>query len=468
MTDLQQHFDAIAPKRRAWKKRNYYYHESIEAFFRFLVPENRKVLELGSGTGELLVALKPSYGVGIDISAGMTALAKDAFPNINFRQGNAEDPLTWDIKGTFDYIIMSDLVGHLEDIQKTLENLKDFCSTHTRIIVSYYNFLWEPVLKLAEFFNLKTPTNAGNWLSPEDIENLLLLSGFGTIKEERRLIFPKKVPFLHKIIEFIGSLPLINRLCLSNYIVARPLDENSVPEKSVSVIIPCKNEKGNIENAVKRLPDLGSHTEIIFIDGHSTDGTPDEIRRIMGLFPDKDIKFLNQEGRGKGDAVRKAFEQAQADILMILDADLTVPPEEIPKFYNALASGKGEFINGSRLVYPMEEEAMRFLNMLGNKFFSLVFSWLLSQRIKDTLCGTKVISRENYMAISANRHYFGDFDPFGDFDLLFGASKLNLRIVEIPIRYRARQYGETQISRFKHGLLLMKMCFFAVRKMKIF
>ena len=468
MTDLQQHFDEIAPKRRAWKKRNYYYHESIEAFFRFLVPENRKVLELGSGTGELLVALKPSYGVGIDISAGMTALAKDAFPNINFRQGNAEDPLTWDIKGTFDYIIMSDLVGHLEDIQKTLENLKDFCSTHTRIIVSYYNFLWEPVLKLAEFFNLKTPTNAGNWLSPEDIENLLLLSGFGTIKEERRLIFPKKVPFLHKIIDFIGSLPLINRLCLSNYIVARPLDENSVPEKSVSVIIPCKNEKGNIENAVKRLPDLGSHTEIIFIDGHSTDGTPDEIRRIMGLFPDKDIKFLNQEGRGKGDAVRKAFEQAQADILMILDADLTVPPEEIPKFYNALASGKGEFINGSRLVYPMEEEAMRFLNMLGNKFFSLVFSWLLSQRIKDTLCGTKVISRENYMAIAANRHYFGDFDPFGDFDLLFGASKLNLRIVEIPVRYRARQYGETQISRFKHGLLLMKMCFFAVRKMKIF
>ena len=219
---------------------------------------------------------------------------------------------------------------------------------------------------------------------------------------------------------------------------------------------------------MKRLPDLGSHTEIIFIDGHSTDGTPDEIKRVMGLFPDKDIKFLVQEGRGKGDAVRNAFEQARADILMILDADLTVSPEEIPKFYKALASGKGEFINGSRLVYPMEKEAMRFLNMLGNKFFSLAFSWLLSQRIKDTLCGTKVISRENYMALAANRHYFGDFDPFGDFDLLFGASKLNLRIVEIPVRYRARQYGETQISRFKHGLLLMKMCFFAVRKMKVF
>ena len=468
MTDLQQHFDEIAPKRRTLKKRNYYYHESIEAFFRFLVLENKKVLELGSGTGELLAALKPSYGVGIDISAGMTVLAKDAFPNIDFRQGNAEDPLSWNVKGTFDYIIMSDLVGHLEDIQKTFENLKAFCSNHTRIIVSYYNFLWEPALKLAELFNLKTPTNTGNWLSPEDIENLLFLAGFDTIKEERRLLFPKKIPFLYKIVEFIGSLPLINRLCLINYIIARPLEQKPVPEKSVSVIIPCKNEKGNIENAVKRLPDLGSHTEIIFIDGHSTDGTSEEIRRVMGLFPGRDIKFLAQEGRGKGDAVRKAFGQAQADILIILDADLTVPPEEIPKFYNALASGKGEFINGSRLVYPMEDEAMRFLNMLGNKFFSLSFSWLLGQRIKDTLCGTKVITRENYMAIAENRNYFGDFDPFGDFDLLFGASKLNLRIVEIPVRYRARQYGETQISRFRHGLLLMKMCFFAVRKMKVF
>lgn len=468
MADLQHHFDEIAPKRRAWKKRNYYYHESIEAFFRFLVPENRKVLELGSGTGELLAALKPSHGLGIDISAEMTVLAKGAFPNIDFVQGNAEDPLTWNAKEKFDYIIMSDLVGHLEDIQKTFENLKAFCSSHTRVIVSYYNFLWEPALKLAERFNLKTPTNTGNWLSPEDIENLLFLSGFDTIKEERRLIFPKKIPLLHKIVDFIGSLPLINKLCLINYIVARPLEEKPVPEKSVSVIIPCKNEKGNIENAARRLPDLGSHTEIIFIDGHSTDGTPAEIRRVMGLFPDKDIKFLIQEGSGKGDAVRKAFEQARGDILMILDADLTVPPEELPKFYNALASGKGEFINGSRLVYPMEEEAMRFLNMLGNKFFSLAFSWLLSQRIKDTLCGTKVISRENYMAIAANRHYFGDFDPFGDFDLLFGASKLNLKIIEIPIRYRARQYGESQISRFRHGLLLMKMCFFAIRKLKVF
>jgi len=235
---------------------------------------------------------------------------------------------------------------------------------------------------------------------------------------------------------------------------------------SVTVLIPCRNERGNIEPAVQRTPDLGHHTEIIFVDGHSEDGTPDEIRRVMEKYPQRDIKFMVQDGKGKGDAVRKGFSAATGDILMILDADLTVPPEDLPKFYRAIASGKGEFINGTRLVYPMEDEAMRFLNLLGNKFFSLAFSWLLNQRLKDTLCGTKVISRKNYERLAAGRGYFGDFDPFGDFDLLFGASKLNLKITEVPIRYRAREYGETQISRFRHGLLLLRMCWFAMRKLK--
>jgi glycosyltransferase involved in cell wall biosynthesis len=173
-----------------------------------------------------------------------------------------------------------------------------------------------------------------------------------------------------------------------------------------------------------------------------------------------------QSGRGKGDAVRKGFAIAQGDILMILDADLTVPPEDLPKFFNAITSNKGEFINGSRLVYPMEDEAMMTLNIIGNTFFSWMFTWLLGQRFKDTLCGTKAISNKNYQKLIANRKYFGDFDPFGDFDLIFGAAKLNLKIIEIPIRYQARQYGQTNISRFRHGWLLIKMVLFAMRKIK--
>lgn len=250
--------------------------------------------------------------------------------------------------------------------------------------------------------------------------------------------------------------------------IARPLKDTALPEKkSISVIIPARNEKGNIRNAVKRMPDMGGRTEIIFIEGHSSDGTLDEIKRVCGEYGrELDIKYAVQDGKGKGDAVRKGFAMAQGDILMILDADLTVPPEELPKFYEAIASGKGEFINGSRLVYPMEQEAMRLLNMAGNKFFSLMFSWILGQRLKDTLCGTKVLTKINYEKLIANRSYFGEFDPFGDFDLIFGSSKLNLKIVEIPIRYQAREYGETNISRFRHGWLLLQMTFFGMNKIK--
>jgi glycosyltransferase involved in cell wall biosynthesis len=266
---------------------------------------------------------------------------------------------------------------------------------------------------------------------------------------------------------FVGTLPLIRRLSLRNYLVARPLRNAALNDPSVTVLVPCRNEQGNIENAVKRLPRFCRDIEILYVEGHSSDGTLEEIHRVIALYPDLDIKVLVQDGKGKGDAVRKGFANARGDILMILDADLTVPPEDLAKFYDAIAKGKGEFINGSRLVYPMQDQAMRFLNFLANRTFSWLFTWLLNQRYTDTLCGTKVLSRKNYEILYANRSYFGDFDPFGDFDLIFGATKLNLKVVEIPIRYAAREYGETQISRFRHGWLLLKMVVFAYRKLKI-
>jgi glycosyltransferase involved in cell wall biosynthesis len=248
--------------------------------------------------------------------------------------------------------------------------------------------------------------------------------------------------------------------------VARPIHLREIREFSTTILIPCRNEKGNIEAAIKRIPPFGAHQEIIFVDGHSTDGTREEIERVIKAYPDRDIKLMIQDGQGKGDAVRKGFSVAKGEVLMILDADLTMPPEDLPKFYRALAENHGEFINGCRLVYPMERQAMRFLNLLGNKFFSMMFTWILNQRFKDTLCGTKVLFRKDYEKIQANRDYFGDFDPFGDFDLIFGAIKQNLKVVEVPIRYRERIYGRTNIRRFRHGWLLLKMTLFAYRKIK--
>jgi glycosyltransferase involved in cell wall biosynthesis len=278
---------------------------------------------------------------------------------------------------------------------------------------------------------------------------------------------PKPLLGLGRLINrSLGVLPGVRRLCLRNYLVARSMNYAEQPGLSATVLIPCRNERGNIEAAVQRLPRFCDDLEILFVEGGSEDGTWREIERVIEAYPDLDIKAAQQDGSGKGDAVRKGFAQARGEVLVILDADLTVPPEDIPKFYHALVSGKGEFINGTRLVYPMENQAMRTLNYVANHLFSLAFSWLLNQRFTDTLCGTKVLTKTNYKKIAASRDYFGDFDPFGDFDLIFGATKQNLKVVELPIRYADRTYGETQISRFRHGLLLMRMVVFAFRKLK--
>jgi glycosyltransferase involved in cell wall biosynthesis len=339
-------------------------------------------------------------------------------------------------------------------------------------VITHVNHLWEPVLRLAQRLGLMTPQKRQNWLALADIENLLFLSGFEVIKSGYRLLLPVWVPFVSWIANrLVAKLPGVRKLCLVQYVIARalPRPAAAADEYSVSVVIPCRNERGNIESAVQRTPEMGRATELIFVDGNSTDGTAPEIERVANLYANRrTIRLLHQgDGIGKGDAVRKGFAAAAGDVLMILDADLTVPPEDLPKFYAALATGKGEFINGTRLVYPMERQAMRTLNLVGNKFFSLAFTWLLEQRFRDTLCGTKVLFRRDYEKIVANRHYFGDFDPFGDFDLIFGASRLNLKIVEVPVRYRERTYGTTNISRFRHGWLLLRMCLVAFRKLKL-
>jgi len=463
--ETYKHFDQLAKDREFWLQKNKFYYQDHENYFRFLIPENSRVLEIGCGLGDLLAAVKPARGVGIDISSKMIEIAMERHPELHFKCMDAENFI---LNEKFDAIIISDSIGFFPDIQKVFENLRQCCQKHTRIFISYYNFLWEPVLVFGEKFGFKMPQQTQNWLTPDDIINLLDLAGFDVVKRERRLILPVDIPLITSFCNrFLANIPGIGKLCLSNYIVARMKDPSTkTPDYSVSIVIPARNEKGHIESAVTRLPKFGKHQEIIFIDGHSTDGTPEEIRRVIEKFPDKDIKFMVQEGKGKGDAVRKAFDAATGDILMILDADLTMPPEDLPKFYNAISQDKGEFINGCRMIYPMEDQAMRFLNLLGNKFFAMMFSWLLNQRIRDTLCGTKVLFREDYKRIVEGRSYFGDFDPFGDFDLLFGASKSNLKIVEMPIRYRERVYGTTNISRFSHGWLLLKMTVFAFFKLK--
>jgi len=460
------HWDSVARKWDRWTGWGGAYHRRLEAVYRLLVPPGQRVLELGCGRGDLLAALAPSVGVGVDLSGEMTERARQRHPGLMFIQGDAQ---TVQLDHEFDVIILSDLVNDLWDVQGVLERAEKFIAPRGRVILNCYSRLWEPPLALAEKLGLANPNLRMNWLTVEDISNLLLLAGFETIRCWQEVLWPLGTPFLGDLCNrFLVKLWPLNHLALTNFIIARPRPpwRPDGPEPSVSVIVPARNEAGNIESIFTRVPHMGRSTELIFVEGHPTDGTYEAIDHCIRRRPERRAKLLRQRGTGKGDAVRLGFTHASGDVLMILDADLTVPPEDLPRVYAALRAGQGDFINCVRLVYPMEDQAMRFMNLLGNKFFSFAFSWLLGQPVKDTLCGTKVLWKADYDRIAANRAYFGDFDPFGDFDLLFGAAKLGLKIVELPIRYRERTYGSTNIQRWRHGWLLLKMAFFAAGRIK--
>jgi len=428
--------------------------EDISQFCKFLIPEKASVLVVGSNAGELLPDLKPARSLAIDLGdAGLGA----AFDELEERDEK------------FDFLILVRIVPFLKDIQHTLTRLKRRSHPGTRLVILNPSYLWVPALTALDFLRARPRGQNLSWLSPYDILCLLDLSGYELIRQGSRLLFPFKIPFLAAFLNsFVAKLPLINKLCFTQYYVARPRDPLPIQDHFVSVVVPARNEKGNIEKIVNQMPRVGKQMEIVFGEGNSKDGTFEEIHRVREKYKKEwEIQAVQQTGEGKADAVWKGFGVARGDILMILDADLTTPAEELPKFYEALVTGKGEFVMGSRLVYPLEKDSMRFLNILGNKFFSLLLTWILEVPIKDTLCGTKVLFRRTYDLICRGRSYFGDFDPFGDFDLIFGSAKLQLKILEIPVRYQARSYGQTNIRRFYHAWLLLKTSAFGFQKFKL-
>ncbi|MCS6995129.1 MAG: glycosyltransferase [Anaerolineales bacterium] len=458
------HWNHIARTRPAETFFSREYHRRLREIYQHLVSPGLSVLELGCGRGDLLAALSPARGVGVDFSPAMLEIARQKHPQLTFLQADAHELA---LEETFDVILLSDLVNDVYDVQTLLERIHPLCRPDTRLILNTYSRLHQPTLTLAGKLGFATQLLPQNWLAPEDTENLLRLAGFEVIQRLREILLPLPIPLVRDVCnKILVKLWPFNALAWTNIHIARPAPTETPVEPSVSIIIPARNEAGNIEAAFRRIPKMGRHTELIFVEGHSRDDTYTAIEQAIAAHPEWDAKLFKQCGKGKADAVRLGFEQASGEVLMILDADLTVRPEDLPRFYRALVSGKGEFINGVRLVYPMEEEAMRFLNLVGNKFFSLAFSWLLGQPIKDTLCGTKVLYKRDYERIAANRAYFGEFDPFGDYDLIFGAARQNRKIIDLPIRYQERTYGQTNIHRWRHGLLLLRMVLIAALRLK--
>jgi hypothetical protein len=463
---------SVAPVRERWMERNRYYYRKVRKLLSFLVEPHKKVLSIRCGLGHQLADVNAATGVGVEISEDMSELARLRHPEFQFEVGFPDAPAfraVLEQYGTFDYILFNG-IDDTVDVQAALMNLRKAADRHTRIIVLSYNHLWEPLYRLAEKLGLKVPTVDQNWLSHHDIVNFLELTGYEWLKTYRTILFPKYLPGLSELLNgFCAHLPGLNALCMLQVHVARrrpePVDPNTL---KVSVVIPCKDEQGNIEAAVVRIPKLGAQTEILFCDDQSTDGTADEVRRMQAAHPSRAIRLVPGPGICKSRNVWTGFEHATGDVLMILDADLTTMPEELPHFLELLASGRAEFANGSRLIYPMPTGAMKPANMVGNKLFSIAFSYLLGQRVKDTLCGTKVLWRSDWLRIKPFVDTWGTMDRWGDYDLLFGAAKLNLRILDLPVHYQERLYGSTKMTKvFQNGLIMLRMCFFGFIKLKL-
>ncbi|ACB77259.1 glycosyltransferase [Opitutus terrae] len=466
-TDLAGHFDRVSQHDGKARRVQAGFHRQIAEQLARLIPPGSCVLEAGCGRGDLLRKLKPSRGLGIDISGKMLERARelDPYGECEYRQGEAT---TFQPDGTFDYIVMDYLVGYLPDVQACFENLRRAALARTRLCLTSVNNVWTPALTAGQWVGAVTRQPPSNWLSTKDLINLLELTGWEVVHASTELLLPFRVPVLSGFFNrFLVRLPALRHLGSSVYLVARPRGMAVAPQLSCSVIVPARNEAGNIRAALERIPVMGAATEVIFVEGHSRDDTWGTIQREIAAYQGPlRVRALQQPGRGKWDAVRTGFAAATGDVLVIQDADLTAPPEDLPKFFAAISSGAAEFANGSRLVYPMEQQAMRFLNLVGNKFFALSLSYVLGQPIKDSLCGTKMVLRSDYERIFRRIEGLGDFDPFGDFNLLFGAALLKLRIRDIPVRYKDRTYGQTNISRFRHGWLLLKMTAFGLLKIK--
>ena len=462
---IKEKNNSIATTREKWINNNTYYYDRIITSLKFIIPDKSRILHIKCSTGYILSHLNPEFGVGVDDSDKQIEIARNNYPGINFE---IQDPEDIHINEKFEYIIISSLED-IVDIKSVLNILKNCSDRHTRIILINYNYLWNPLVKLAEYMRLKIPQKLHNWISIEDVNNILKLSDYELILTKKLILFPLYFPLISSFLnKYVARLPLFRNLTMMRISVARIKfkDDN---DRSISIIIPCKNEAGNIQAAVERIPQIGKHTEIIFCDDKSTDGTKEKIREMIEKYFDRDIKLVDGPGICKADNVWSGFDHASGDILCILDADLTVLPEELPYFYEAISQDHGEFINGSRLVYPMHEDAMRILNVIGNKFFSMLFSYILDTQIKDTLCGTKVFWRKDYEKIKRLRNSWGIKDRWGDYELIFGAAKNHLKIIDLPVHYVERTYGYTKMkNRLKNGLIMLKMSMVALRKIKFY
>lgn len=448
-----------------WRRRYRYYYSKLNEYLRFIVPEGESVLLLRCDDGDMLHALRPARAVGIDAEPEMIAAAGRRHPEMIFHQAQYH---RFEVDGPFEYVILNDMCGDVYDLSALLNRIAALCTPTSRVVIVQHNYLWRPLLRLAGRLGLKRPEPPQNWLSPGDLQVFLYAAGFETVAVHHKLFMPVSFMGAGRLINAaLGVLPFCSRLASTQILVARLLPDPRQPEPgSCTVVLTTRNERENIEPMVKAIPRIAADTEILFVEGHSTDGTRQEIARVIDAYPEKNIRLLVQSGEGQGDAIRLGFREARGDIVVLLEADQTSPAADVRQAWEVIAAGRADYVNGSRFIYPRARGAMPAGNTLGNYLFAAWFTWFLGQRTSDVLCGLKAISKAQFRRLERQWGFLGVSDPFGDFELIFGAARLGLRICEVPTRYHPRQHGHSKTRLLKHGCMLLRMAWAATLRFK--
>ena len=455
---IKEYFEHVAPDWEHWQKRNSFYHATISNLIAGMIPPSSRVLELGCGLGDLLASLNPSSGIGLNVAQGLTDRASQKHPRLEFHTSDVDSaglPRSFEPQ----YIVMTNMLDYVHDIWDVMGSLKPAVHEHTLLIITTNNPLWAPLLRLASNLKLRFPESPRNFITNRDICSVLHLQGFDIVEEGLTLPVPKRIPVLGDLINaIVPEVPVLRFVSSLQYIAARPRIPR--PPLSCSVVIPCHNEADNIQECLRRVPNIGTRTEIVVVDDGSTDDTCQRVKEVMAA--DSRVRLIVLEkNQGKASAVRAGFEAAEGDVLMILDADMAVTPEELPKFLTPLQDGTADLVNGTRLIYPMHGKAMKVANFLGNKGFCFLASKVIRQRVSDTLCGTKAFLKRDFvrMPISGTEHW-------GDFDLLFGAARLKLRILEIPVHYTERRAGKSKMRAMIEGWSFLWSCLTGWRSLR--
>lgn len=447
---LRDYYESIAPEWDAWRSRNRFYHEQVKELVAGAVVPYRSVLDIGCGTGDVLSTVRPSPGIGLNVADRLTQLAREKYPDLRFE---TSDPDTIELPADFrpDYVVSVNLLDHTHDVFELLANVRECVTERTLIVMTTSNPLWAPVLRLASRLGRRSRESPRNFITNRDIASILNVLGLDVVESGVTLPVPERVPVISTVLNAVlPELPVLRYLSSTQYIAARPRIGRK--DLSVSVVVPCHNEEANVRECARRIPDMGAATEVIFVDDGSSDGTRAAV--LSAMEEDPRVRLVAYDtNHGKANAVRAGFGAARNDVLMILDADMTVAPEDLPKFLAPLQAGTAELVNGTRLVYPIAERAMPTANFIGNKAFCLLVSWVLRQRVSDTLCGTKALLRRDYESMPVPGS-----DRWGDFNLLFGAARQKLRILEIPIHYRERVAGESKMNVRRDGPMFLRTC----------